>query len=68
MYDPDIWWDRGPAVAPARRPQITEADDDAIRTYEHEAASRCIDYVTFRRIARLVRPRPVTGRFWGLSS
>lgn len=38
------------AHGPVHHAQITEADDDAIRTYEHQAASRG-DYVTFRRIA-----------------
>jgi hypothetical protein len=35
----------------ADRVEVTASDDDAIRTFELDAAARGVDYVTFRRIA-----------------
>jgi hypothetical protein len=46
----------------ADRGQITAPDDDAIRTFELDAASRGVDYVTFRRIAEATDLSPDAAR------
>jgi hypothetical protein len=44
----------------SRQPgRITRETDDAVRAFEHEAARRGVDYVTFRRIAEAASLGPV---------
>ena len=44
------------------RVQITARDDDAVRTFELDAAARTVDYVTFRRIAEATDLSPDAAR------
>jgi len=46
----------------ANRGQVTAPDDEAIRTFEVDAAARGVDYVTFRRIAEVTDLTPEAAR------
>jgi hypothetical protein len=60
----EIDYERSKAEArhAADRDQITAPDDDAIRSFEVDAAARGVDYVTFRRIAEATDLSPDAAR------